>query len=529
VITNTTNGGSETAASSTAAITVNVPDVVAPATPSITTQPQGATYIQNSTAAALTVAATANGTLSYQWYSNTTSSNNGGTSISGATSASYTPSTAIVGTKYYYVVITNTTNSGIATAASNTAAITVNVPDVVAPATPSITTQPQGTTYTQNSTAAALTVAATANGTLSYQWYSNTANSNSGGTSINGATSTSYVPPTATVGTKYYYVVITNTTDGGSETAVSSTAAITVNVPSTPAKLEKPTGLTATATESNVKLTWNAVDGAAAYYIYRSADGGETYIQVSTRLAKNFNGKTPYFDDAAVENGSYIYAIRAYDAKLAKDTRSDEVTAAVTVNAAKLAKPTGLAATPTGNGAKLTWNAVDGAAAYKIYRSADGGKTYTLVSTRLAKNFNGKTPYFDDTTAINSGSYIYAIRAYDSSLSNTTRSDEVTTAVIIAAKLAKPTGLTATAVGNGAKLTWNAVDGAAAYYIYRSADGGKTFVQISTRLAKNLNGKTPYFDDTAVGRGSYIYAIRAYDSSLSNVTRSDAAMVNVTV
>ncbi|MDR0869966.1 MAG: hypothetical protein LBN39_04155, partial [Planctomycetaceae bacterium] len=63
------------------------------------------------------------------------------------------------------------------------------------------------------------------------------------------------------------------------------------------------------------------------------------------------------------------------------------------------------------------------------YRSADGGKTFTLVSTRLAKNFNGKKPYFDDV--VGSGSYIYAIRAYDSSLSNTTRSDEVKETVAV--------------------------------------------------------------------------------------------------
>ena len=48
-------------------------------------------------------------------------------------------------------------------------------------------------------------------GTLSYQWYSNTANNNTGGTEISGATSKSYTPPTGTEGITYYYVVVTNT------------------------------------------------------------------------------------------------------------------------------------------------------------------------------------------------------------------------------------------------------------------------------------------------------------------------------
>ena len=43
--------------------------------------------------------------MTYQWYSNTINSNSGGTPISGATAASYSPSTAASGTFYYYCVI----------------------------------------------------------------------------------------------------------------------------------------------------------------------------------------------------------------------------------------------------------------------------------------------------------------------------------------------------------------------------------------------------------------------------------------
>ena len=44
--------------------------------------------------------------LTYQWYSNSTSSNTGGTAISGATSATFTIPSSATGTKYYYVVVT---------------------------------------------------------------------------------------------------------------------------------------------------------------------------------------------------------------------------------------------------------------------------------------------------------------------------------------------------------------------------------------------------------------------------------------
>ena len=50
------------------------------------------------------------GILSYQWYSNATSSNEGGTAITDATEDSYTPDfdTDSAGNYYYYVVVTNT-------------------------------------------------------------------------------------------------------------------------------------------------------------------------------------------------------------------------------------------------------------------------------------------------------------------------------------------------------------------------------------------------------------------------------------
>jgi len=100
--------------------------------------------------------------------------------------------------------------------------------------TPNITEHPQGTTYNQNTAATALTVTAsiTDSGTLSYKWYSNTADNNTDGTMIDGATGTSYTPPTTTVGTWYYYVVVTNTNNSvsGTKTAIatSNTAAISI-------------------------------------------------------------------------------------------------------------------------------------------------------------------------------------------------------------------------------------------------------------------------------------------------------------
>ena len=71
----------------------------------ITTNPVGATYIKDVTAAALTVVATGEGSLTYKWYRNTTNSYVGGSEV--ATTTTYTPATNVVGSLFYWVEVTN--------------------------------------------------------------------------------------------------------------------------------------------------------------------------------------------------------------------------------------------------------------------------------------------------------------------------------------------------------------------------------------------------------------------------------------
>ena len=81
-----------------------------------------------------------------------------------------------------------------------------NCPNVV---NPSITTHPSTQLVNVCPTFTPPTLSVTAIGQdLTYQWYVNTTNSNVGGTLINGATDSTYVPSNALVGPRYYYVVV---------------------------------------------------------------------------------------------------------------------------------------------------------------------------------------------------------------------------------------------------------------------------------------------------------------------------------
>lgn len=212
--------------------------------PVVATHPQNAEYRLGAAAGALEVNAQSpdGGKLSYQWYKNTVNSATGGSSILGATKNKYVPPSNSENITYYYCIVMNTLNSmdfkTSKTAVSNIAKITI-ISDATSPA---ITAHPQSASYTRNVASSALSVQAYSpdGGTLSYQWYKNTANRNTGGSPVQGAKSASYKPPTDTVGTTYYYCVVTNTnnTVGGAKTAsiASNAAGITVTaaLPSDP-------------------------------------------------------------------------------------------------------------------------------------------------------------------------------------------------------------------------------------------------------------------------------------------------------
>jgi O-glycosyl hydrolase len=130
-----TEGGKTVIAKSIPAIITMGPGRRA-AAPVITVQPKDAWYFTGNTIKALTVEGISpdRGDISYQWYSNTSGNSRGGTVISGATSASYTPTVPNnkTGNSFYYVVVTNTnskvTGTKTATALSNSVQVSIATP-----------------------------------------------------------------------------------------------------------------------------------------------------------------------------------------------------------------------------------------------------------------------------------------------------------------------------------------------------------------------------------------------------------------
>jgi gliding motility-associated-like protein len=204
---------------------VNFDITVEPA-PVITMQPQSDEVCLNGTTPDLEVTFQGSGSPEYQWYENTVDDTTTGTPIAGATAVTFSPPTDTIGATYYYVIITFSTG-GCNEITSQTAFIQV---EEIA----QIDSEPLNTqSICVGGTASELSLVISGGaGPASYQWFSNTTNSNTGGTLISGATSATYTPPPFdTVGTYYFYVEVSFNASGCSGLISSASEVVVIEDP----------------------------------------------------------------------------------------------------------------------------------------------------------------------------------------------------------------------------------------------------------------------------------------------------------
>lgn len=246
--------------------------------------------------------------------------------------------------------------------------------------------------------------------------------------------------------------------------------------------------ITTNASSGKPSLKWNAVDGAAKYEVYRATSKNGTYTKMYTTTS------TSYTNSSAVPGTTYYYKVKAICGKSSYGNSAYSVVKSITCDCAR---PTVTVKCNENTGKPvLSWKAVDGASKYYIYRSTDGGKTYKYWDS------TSKTSY-TNSGAEAGKTYYYKVKAVcgKSSYGNSAQS----LAKSIVCDCAKPV-LSITAVNGKPKLSWNAVDGATKYWVYRSTDG-KNFKYYDTTT------KLSYTNMSTTAGTTYYYKLKAVNGS----------------
>ena len=265
--------------SNIAVILVNAQSNVAP---TISVHPQDAT-ITEPTAVNLSVTASGFPTPTYQWKKDTVD-------ITGETASTFViNSTVVADSGDYTVVVTNSEGS----VTSNIAAVTVSAA-VGTP--PVITTQPQHTTVNEPD-AMVLTIAATGDTPITYQWWQYS-------TLLTGETSTTLTvtPTDFGMNNQRYDCVVTN------PNGATVSNEITLTVVESDAILAAPSKLFASPSAGNVVLTWIDNSDNETGFVVEVAEAPFTSFSVVTTTAAD---AITYTHTTATANTQLCYRVKA--------------------------------------------------------------------------------------------------------------------------------------------------------------------------------------------------------------------------
>ena len=303
-------------------------------------------------------------------------------------------------------------------------------------------------------------------------------------------TKLTYTDSKAKSGTTYFYKVIANASKSTYNSAYSNIVSCNVicGTPSVTVKIDAATG--------KPTLSWKKVDGAAQYVVARRQPGEEVFYIQSTQTELTFTDK-----EAAIDT-KYEYVVQA----LGKTADLDGNPSGVVSATSGIARPAvkGTVDKVTGKPV-LTWDAVEGAVKYEIYRSTKSGKSYKLIDTVEELTFT-------DATLSAGKTYYYKVKAIGA-VSKSADSSYVK----LASKCATPEIAVKNADSGKPYISWEKVSGAKKYTVYRATSETGKYSKLGTTT------KAYYTDSKAKSGTTYFYKIVAnaskstYNSEYSNI------------
>lgn len=296
-------------------------------------------------------------------------------------------------------------------------------------------------------------------------------------------TALTYTDTTVKSGTIYEYAVRVYS-DGGNSDLYSEKKIVYLGIPE----------FSVAATVKGVKISWDKVNGATGYKIYRKVKGG------SWKVIKTASASATSFTDTGATSGKYIYyAVKAINGSFVSDYDTHGL---------NYLKTPVVSVKNTTSGVKVSWDKVGGATSYYVYRKAGSAKSWSKIATT-------KNASYTDKNVKSGTTYKYCVRAVNSSIKSKYGSSSYETIRFLSA----PKLGSIKTSKSGVTITWNKVTGASGYVIYRQTGSGK-YKKLATVSGKST---VKYVDKTAKKGTTYSYRVYAtygsykssYKSSLS--------------
>lgn len=420
---------------------------------------------------------TVSGATSYQVF-RATSSTGTPTHIATPSSAAHTDTAVTPGVTYWYWV--KACNSA---GCSNYSAADTGYAQIPIPGIPTGVTASDGT-YTDRIQVNWNAVG----GATSYQVFR--ADSATGNKTHIGTPSTNnYTDLTAVQGTTYWYWVKACNSSGCSDYSAGDAGYALLPIPSVPTGLSASDG---THTD-RVQVSWNAVGGATSYQVYRADSETGIKTQLGTPSSSSFTDMT------AVQGTTYWYWVKACNASGCSDfSACDAGYALLPIPDI----PTGVNATDGiyTDRVSINWNGSERANNYQVYRA----ETETGVKTQIG---TPTTNVYTDMATIPGTTYWYWIKACNMTGCSDFSENDTGFALLPIPDI--PAGLNATdgSFADRVELTWQGVNQATHYNVYRAGSPSGTKTLIGTNLTPDFN------DVNAVINTTYWYWVKACNST----------------
>ena len=146
--------------------------------------------------------------------------------------------------------------------------------------------------------------------------------------------------------------------------------------------------------EPELKISWDKVEGATKYYIYRTDTKGSN-LKLIAKTSKLY-----YKDTNVSKNKTYYYKVRAYQIKNKKIVKKSDSSSTVSKAIVSLSKVKNVKATAVSESKiKLSWDKVSGATRYYLYYSTSKNGTYKSIgyvtkNTYTFTKLNSSTTYY---------------------------------------------------------------------------------------------------------------------------------------